>query len=190
MWWQHVYAHLFFIQAEFVENHNTAEWTVERGWKINERGGREHCVGYKHVLHLRDCSILNFSVPVFPRGLGPVRHSPNFGSKNTDPVMVNSSSQPSDWTGLTCSCANESGSLPLLKHQACRLGYQCWKSPSPTHGRLPLRFTSKLNPTENIESCLSSFMSLTIICILVISNYVLTSFNRMKDHMEPLISSI
>lgn len=150
-------------------------WTrLKNKWKRRERA----------LCRLQAC------VPVFPRGLGPVRHSPNFGSKNTDPVMVNSSSQPSDWTGLTCSCANESGSLPLLKHQACRLGYQCWKSPSPTHGRLPLRFTSKLNPTENIESCLSSFMSLTIICILVISNYVLTSFNRMKDHMEPLISSI
>ena len=82
MWWQNVYAlFFFFIQAEFVKNHITAEWTVERGWKINERGGIEHCVDYKQVLHLRDCSILNFSVPIFPRGLRPVRHSPNFGSK-------------------------------------------------------------------------------------------------------------
>ena len=62
--------------------------------------------------------------------------------------MVKSSSQPCDWIGLTGSCANESGSLPLLKHQGYRLGYQCWKSPSPTCGRLPLRFISKLNPVE------------------------------------------
>lgn len=87
----------FKIQRTFVESHITTEFNVECGWKWMKEG-RESTMWIISMWGL-PCS--QFFCPNFPkRRLGLVRLTLNFGSWNTDTMIVASISQLCDWKGL------------------------------------------------------------------------------------------
>lgn len=89
---------LIFQNSENIcwEPHNY--WVKCWMWlKMNERRKRKHHVDYKHVR----AALFSIFLPQFPkRRLGLVRLTFNFGSWNTDTMIVASTSQLCDWKGL------------------------------------------------------------------------------------------
>lgn len=112
---------------------------------------------YKHVLHLEELPSFKFSCFSVPRkGLGFVRHNPDYGSWNTDTVMVSSSSQQCDWKGPHRCCQRvwTTVSSEAPRHQVGHWIINITNSLHKYMARCPLRLTFKAE-LLNLHSILS-----------------------------------